>query len=269
MQRRFVRWGVFLLIAFLPLICGLTKAGAREARVVIDFIYSDARDFSEGVAAVKSGDLWGYIDHAGQVVIPFKYRVPEVGVFSEGFAFAGGSFIDVQGRTALEGAGFQQAAPFSEGLAAVQSNGQWGYIDSAGKYAVPPAYEGAGNFSGGMAPVKRNGLWGFIDVRGRMLIGPRFLRADAYGGDLAAVEFEGKVGYVDRSGRFAVQPVYDEGGAFRGGRAPVRGPARWKDWGYIDARGREVIPRRFNGAGPFSDGLAPVATDARWGYIDV
>jgi hypothetical protein len=270
MQNRIFRSCACCLVAFLFLAGhGAPEAGAREARIVVDFIYSDARDFSEGLAAVKSGDLWGYIDHTGRAAIPFTHRVPEVGPFAGGFAFAGNVFIDVEGNIAFEGQSFDQAAPFSEGLAAVQSYGQWGYIDPTGKYVIPPSYEGAGNFSGGLAPVKRNGLWGFIDTRGRLMIGPRYLRAEAFSGNLAAVEFEGRVGYIDRSGRFVVQPRYDEGGAFHGGLAPVRGPETWRDWGYIDARGRESIPRLFNGAGAFTDGLAPVATDARWGYIDV
>jgi hypothetical protein len=259
-------------LAFLP-----DTAAAREAWVVIDFEYDDAREFKEGLAAVKSRDLWGYIDTTGRVAVPFSYKVPEVGPFSGGFAFAGNSFIDAEGGAAFEGEvkTFEQAGPFSEGLAPVQTGGQWGFIDLAGRFAVPPAYEGAGSFSGGLAPVKRNGLWGYIDVQGRLLISPRYLRAGPFGkggGDgrnRAAVDFNGKVGYIDRSGRFAIPPTYDEGGEFRGDLAPVKGPSAWRDWGYVDAAGREVILRQFNGAGTFGEGLAPVATDARWGYIDV
>ncbi|MDR3230674.1 MAG: WG repeat-containing protein [Synergistaceae bacterium] len=269
MQNRVMRSCACCLIAFLLSAGHILEAGAREARIVVDFIYSDARDFSEGLAAVKSGDLWGYIDHTGRVAVPFAYGVPEVGPFSGGFAFVGDSFIDVEGNAAFEGRKFDRASSFSEGLAAVQSYGRWGYIDPAGKYVIPPSYEGAGNFSGGLAPVKRNGLWGFIDTQGRLLIGPRYLRAEAFSGNLAAVEFRGRVGYIDRTGRFAVPPRYDEGGTFHGGLAPVRGTETWRDWGYVDARGQEIIPRQFNGAGSFADGLAPVATDARWGYIDV
>jgi hypothetical protein len=269
------KFGVIRLFLF----CAAVWAGAagpanaREARIVVDFEYEDARDFKEGLAAVKSRDLWGYIDTTGKVAIPFSYKVPEAGSFSNGFAFAGGAFIDTGGGAAFEGKTFERAGAFSEGLAAVQTGGQWGFIDSGGRFAVPPAYEDAGRFSGGLAPVKRNGLWGYIDARGRLLISPRYLRAGPFGSggegqNRAAVDLDGKVGYIDRSGRFAIAPAYDEGGEFRGALAPVKGPGR-RDWGYIDAAGKEVILRQFNGAGVFNEGLAPVATDARWGYIDV
>ena len=244
-------------------------AEAREVRVVVDFQYTEARDFSEGLAAVRSNDLWGYIDHTGRVAIPFTWKVPEVGAFSAGVAFTGSAFIDMQGNPLFDGKIFDEALPFSEGLAAVQTDGQWGFIDLTGRFAISPIYEGAGRFSKGMAPVKKDGLWGYIDNQGRMLIAPRFLRAAPFSGSLAAVEMEGRVGYVDRSGRFAIVPKYDEGGSFGDGLAPVRGPSSRNDWGYVDVRGREVIPRQFNRAGMYSNGFAPVATDARCGYIDV
>lgn len=32
---------------------------------------------------------------------------------------------------------------FSDGLAQVRNNGRWGYIDTDGKFVIPPAYEAA------------------------------------------------------------------------------------------------------------------------------
>ncbi|GHS95504.1 hypothetical protein AGMMS50276_11390 [Synergistales bacterium] len=257
-----------------------TMAEAREAQIVVGFQYSDARDFSEGLAAVKSADLWGYIDATGKETILPAWKAPEVGQFSEGFAFVGNSFIDTIGAAAFDGHTFDRARPFSDGLAAVQSGGQWGFIDTAGRFAILPIYEDAGSFSDGLAPVKRGGLWGFIDRAGRLLITPRYTRAGIFSADgitssrapesqsRAAVEYDGKIGYIDKTGRFAVLPKYDEGEEFHNALAPVRGSRSRGDWGYIDTAGREVIPRQFHGAGMFSEGLAPVATDARWGYID-
>ena len=49
---------------------------------------------------------------------------------------------------------------FSEGLAAIERNGKWGYIDKEGKDVIPCRYEGAHNFSEGLAAIERNGKWG-------------------------------------------------------------------------------------------------------------
>ena len=40
---------------------GVEAAQTRPPRVVIDFEYAEARDFHEGLAAVRQEDRWGYI----------------------------------------------------------------------------------------------------------------------------------------------------------------------------------------------------------------
>ena len=53
---------------------------------------------------------------------------------------------------------------FSEGMAAVQLNGKWGFIDKTGKEVVPFKYDDAFDFHEGMAKIKLNGKIGFIDM---------------------------------------------------------------------------------------------------------
>jgi hypothetical protein len=50
--------------------------------VVIPAQFEDARDFSEQLAAVKSGAKWGFIDKAGKIVIPAQFET--VGAFAKG-----------------------------------------------------------------------------------------------------------------------------------------------------------------------------------------
>jgi hypothetical protein len=49
---------------------------------------------------------------------------------------------------------FEEAGIFSEGLAAIEINGKWGYIDKSGKLVIEPQFTDAWNFSEGLAPVK-------------------------------------------------------------------------------------------------------------------
>ena len=67
-----------------------------------------------------------------------------------------------EGRTSY----FEDALPFSEGLAAVRNNGRWGYIDTNGEYVVQPQYERATSFVGGCAAVYGGGMWQIIDTTG-------------------------------------------------------------------------------------------------------
>lgn len=254
-------------------------ANSNAPVIVIEYAYQDARDFHEGLAAVKQNDRWGYIDYLGRIAIPIVYRVPEAGDFSDGFAFVGDHYIDTEGNPAFVRIDedtderiekfFNNGLPFSQGLAAVQSGGQWGYIDLMGNYVIAPSFERAGSFKEGLAPARKNGQWGYIDVRGNYVIEPKFIRAGEFHEGLAAVNLHGRWGYINKSGKFVIGAKYFEAGDFCYGLAPVRMRTNYRGWGYINMRNKFPIPPRYNRAANFGDGLAPVAADSRWGYVNV
>jgi hypothetical protein len=51
---------------------------------------------------------------------------------------------------------FDQADSFSQGLASVQKDRKWGYIDKTGKFVIPPQFEEANAFSKGWTLVREN-----------------------------------------------------------------------------------------------------------------
>ena len=57
---------------------------ASDGRLVIEKIYTDAKNFSEGLAAVQLDGNWGYINDYGRTIIPFKYY--SAGSFKDGKA---------------------------------------------------------------------------------------------------------------------------------------------------------------------------------------
>ncbi|MEK5037068.1 WG repeat-containing protein [Sporosarcina sp. FSL K6-3457] len=61
-----------------------TEAGEFSYTEIITPTYEDGRTFSEGLAAVKRGNKWGYINEFGEVVIDFQYD--HAHSFSEGKA---------------------------------------------------------------------------------------------------------------------------------------------------------------------------------------
>ena len=65
----------------------MAERGVLQYSVAIKPKYDEAQSFSEGLAAVKKGSKWGYIDTKGEVVIPFEYDVAYV--FNEGLAVVG------------------------------------------------------------------------------------------------------------------------------------------------------------------------------------
>ena len=91
--------------------------------------------FNEGLAAVKRGTLWGYVDAQGKLIVPPRYN---------------GAFA------------------FSQGRAAVNRGGRWGYIDASGREVIPLRYADARVFVGdGSAEVTVDGLtWTRIGLDG-------------------------------------------------------------------------------------------------------
>ena len=188
--------------------------------------------FGDGFAPARAGKQWFFLDANAS-------RRPVDGDFSDLAAPSGGlalyrsaitgkyGFISMKdGGTVAEG--FDEAGPFSGGLAAVRSGDKWGYIDRAGTFAVSPDFEAAGAFSRGLAPARQNGLWGYIDKSGRFVIPPQFARAEPFSQGYAVVEARsGKFGLMSLDGRMKLQPWFDAIRPFSDGRAAVRIGEKW------------------------------------------
>ncbi len=251
----------------------------KTGRLIVPFKYDMAGDFSEGLAAVHLKDKTGYIDKTGKLVIPIR--------FFSGFPFSSGralvvfslyrdkdrllmnklGYIDKSGKMvfqrkeALDSRSLRvehEGLMFSEGFLTFEQNNKVGYLDTAGKVAIPPQYDDASGFSEGLAPVKIDNKYGYIDKSGKMVIPPQFQEATSFSDGLASVTLEGKGStYVDKSGKVVIS-----GGDFKDDMLFSEGlaPARRNDdkWGFIDKTGKFVIEPQFERVGKFSEGLAPV-----------
>jgi len=252
----------------------------RSGAVAIAPQFTDARDFSEGLASVAIGDSWGVIDKSGAwVVNPHFIRL--IGRFSEGMAevrikvtgVPQSGFINTKGDTVILPE-FEEARAFSEGLAVVQhsslSNGSgWSYMDRTGRL-VGKFWFRPDDFHEGLGAVydDSTGKWGYVDKSGRFAIAPQFSEARDFSEGLAAVLDGDSWGYINRSGTFVVGPRYRIAGSFANGLAPV------SDWTnesprYIKTDGGLVLPPpQCLYADEFSRGMAAVYINGHWGFID-
>ncbi len=114
--------------------------------------------FSEGRATVhlrgQYDGGWGWVDRSGALVGDAVHA--RVEPFSEGLALvrdaAGRSgWVDVAGAWVIAPMWLEEARAFTDGLALVRVNGFWGYLDRAGRFAVPARYVRAEPFSEGLA----------------------------------------------------------------------------------------------------------------------
>ncbi len=100
---------------------------------------------------------------------------------------------------------------FVEGLAVVEYQGKYGYLDRNDNLVGGIRYEDARPFSEGLAAVKRDGRWGYVNRQQEGVIGFRFQRAQAFRDGWAAVKgSEGNWGVIDQTGRVQLDFIYDK-----------------------------------------------------------
>lgn len=156
------------------------RGGTSEEKRILYYDYSgkaaideaiksveDGGGFSDGLAPVKTGGRWGYIDKTGRAAIAPAY---------------------------------EEAKQFNEGLAAVKSGGKWGYIDAAGKTAVEFRFDDAQSFSEDVAAVVSDNAWCYVDKKGVKIINARAEEAAPFFDGMAVVKIAGSWCYIDKNG---------------------------------------------------------------------
>jgi len=204
---------------------------------------------------------YGYIDHQGNFVIkPQFYWASD---FSAGFAT-----VYVCGRRlSIDPSG--KLGPYritrDEGLMTRSRQSRVGFVDSSGQFRIPPTFDEALPFSEGMAAVKVGEKWGFIDKSGAMAITPQFEQAYYFFEGVAVAEIEKRSVLINRKGE-VVASGFDRFGDIAEGRVQV---SVGRNDGFIDFAGKVVIPLIYDGAVyGFQGGITALSKDGKWGYVD-
>ena len=267
-----------------------------NGKTVIDLtkIFSErvyfADRFSDGVALIKTEKGSTYIDSSGKKTLTFNKLTTYIpSSYNEGLAIYGKystldylpldmefqglyGFMDLKGNILIQPT-YQFAYSFCNGLAAVQQNDKWGFIDKKGSIIIPCKYDSVNNgfsigFYEGLAAVEINNKWGFISEAGKLEIPFNFEQVSYFSEGLVAVKINNKWGFIDKNGNIIIKPIYKEASIFSENLAAVRLD---RDYGYINKQGNIVIPFQFYGqCEPFKNGLAKVRgrLQTPFGYIN-
>ncbi len=267
----------------------LDKSGEERSST-----YTESSVFYNGFARVSQAGKYGFINQAGEEVIPIQYEAvgrPENGLIAAkqggkwGFLnFSGGVAIDFQFEDFPNS---MQEMFFMEGLSKVAQGGKYGYIDTLGNIIVPFDYEAVTPFYEPYALVKKNGKYGFINPLGKTIVPTLYTEAYHRGlhvyfeDDLALMAKGEKWGFVRINGEeitpFAYDPpadpmeVFDDAQlpgltySFYGGICKVSANGRL---GFIDRNGKEVTPLQYDAATEFENGLAGVQLNGKWAFIN-
>ena len=241
--------------------------------------YDEGKDFHEGLAAVRKGDKWGYINKSGVEVIPCQYE--EVRQFCEGLAMVRtrklkkgqrGSlsddviYINKLGNVVISGISesgsmgivndwgrFSYWIPsnpdFTDGIAndseiAFDKNGN--ILFRYSKHGYLPAYHNFGKYKCGMALVSKkgpNGPFGYINQKGKVAIPLKWDDAYTFSEDYAWVaQGQNSYGCINKDGQTIIPFEYEKG---------YNLSHYYQQGGYV-----------------FSEGLAGVKKDGKWGFVD-
>lgn len=111
----------------------------QEGNLITDFLYEEAEDFSEGVAACCKEGKWGYIDETGREITEFIYDAPWNGFYAYpctndtmvvskdgqmGLLYRDGTLLIDYGQ-------FEDLAPAWNDQLWAKQDGKWGLLDLA------------------------------------------------------------------------------------------------------------------------------------------
>jgi len=225
---------------------------------------------------VLSGGLWGFIDSAGDVVVPAQYDFA--------YPYSNGFTVVIQGdyrdgkRAFLNAAGeqitdfvFDRAYHFVNGYGTATLAGKWGFVGPDGVPVGEFQWDGVTDFRDDYAQVRvgswRDGKWGMIDTAGREILAPEF----------GYISYAGEGAWwigPDREHRALFHPgdpiprsfPYLSGGSFQSGFAVVSIVLNSETyWILIDhEETREfATPTEISG---YSEGIARVKSDNGYRY---
>ncbi len=238
----------------------------EKGRFITSFQFDALEPFDNGLAAVRVGELHGYINESGREVIPIRFE--KIRVLSPDRFLArddfGWTLLDRAGQP-VDGRPYERVSSFIEGFSVTKRDSLYGLISDDGKLVCSPRYNEINKFFEGLAMVSRNGLWGHIDTRGREVIPLEYDEVFVFFDSLCIARKGNYWGYIDRNNHMVLPFVFDYVEYFDQDRALVSKNGRW---GYIDPAGKEVIPLIYDRIHPFHDGMAKIELNGLQGYLN-
>jgi hypothetical protein len=217
---------------------------------------------------------YGYIRNDGVVIAPPMFL--DATEFNEEFAFVMND--TVRGWMNKDGKivkklekGFGEA--FYEGLAVVQDTvPKFGYVDTNFNTAIPFIFNEAHNFSEGVARVEYDGYYGFINKSGKFVIRPKFFYAhDMVEGRIFVASSFGnsktKWSIYTLGNKFLTEFIFDDVRDFSEGFACVQQDSVWH---FVDIWGDAQFGKKYKFVDSFKNGLAWVSEldDSKRGFIN-
>ena len=215
----------------------------KQWEPVLDYEYDSIYHLENGLLAVR-------------YLVKDKYGLNDISQYK---------WMNMTGETVA--GPFEFVTKIYDGLARYRNGEYYGFLNEAGDVSIQPQYKDAGNFSEGLAAVDTDGdgRYGYIDLLGNLVIEEKYYAYGDFSEGRAVIKIGGIPGVIDTAGNL----IYFGGDygvsnieSFSNGMAVVSKKDMYDSYcGYIDRDGVQVIPFDFDYANSFYNGIAEVHID--------
>lgn len=148
----------------------------KENTNPFDQFFTDAYAFNNGIAAVKNGNKWCFINRQGQIISPIYDEINEI----------------------------------SDNFYTVKLNGKYGALNNFGQVIIEPKFEELGDFKNGFAYYRSENKSGFVSKDGYVHKAEFDWLSDFGADKIAIVKIGNSYGLVNANGKIILETKYDQ-----------------------------------------------------------
>lgn len=268
--------------------------------VVFNFIdYDYAYNFKNGYAGIVKNDKIGFINHRGELVIPFIYD--HIGGFyddDEDLLISKYNFsedlirlskdekygvLDKNGDVVVSFKYFY-IGNYSEGMATVINHEVIkeynfnpydkfcrGYFNNKGEIEIDTIYQTLNddscNFSDGLALAGRYDTFYINNINEIVIPTSEYFFSNKFHEGLCSISYRGLDGYMNKVGDIAIEPIFQDAYDFSEGLAMVRLNGLL---GFINSTGQIIIECKYENLinRKFKNGIVSIFQNGKYGYIN-
>lgn len=213
----------------------------------------------------KQESLFGWMRLDGTIAISAEYE--SVGFFKDGLAWVERNgkygYVNKANERVIDFR-FTGAADFEKGRAIVEDNDKYGIIDRSGSLIFPTIYNDLGQFSEQLIYAQKDSLYGYLDQFGFQRIQPEFSEAFSFSDGRAKVKVGELEAFIDPYGSFMVPPLYEEIEFFNDTLLIF---TEGEFTGLMNRRGKVVYSPVYEAIGGLSGDRALFVKDEQVGYL--
>ncbi len=258
----------------------------RKVKIIIDNKFDEVTAFYKDAAAVKIGNihegLWGFINKKGEYTcdpIFTSLQTLYTNVFlynlwtENGIACVEKNekylFVDCFGKNVFDKE-FFNAGCFSNGFAAFSDGQKYGYLNTLGEVVIKPEFDCADTFNNsGTAPVCIGDYYGLIDKTGKVIVEPMF--------EDMLISYRGFYDENDYNDTYRIfykdgtEIINDEIESLRsrGDEIAAVKSKKTEKFGIIDSKGNFIAQPIYDDIQDFFDGSACAVLNDEYGIISI